>query len=144
MRIEPAPATPRQRWRALLVDDDPWMLRIMRASLSSFARVVTCLSAEEALIALDREPFDVVCTDLVMPGMNGVELLRTVERTHRATARLLVTGAEERLPSEDRGRHAVLQKPFDPAHFAALVARLAGDAEGATEQTKHAAHGGDR
>ncbi|MFO0589629.1 MAG: response regulator [Polyangiaceae bacterium] len=144
MQTDPAPATPRQKWRVLLVDDDPWMLRIMRASLSCFSRVVTCPSAEEALIALDREPFDVVCTDLVMPGMSGAELLRRVERSHRGAARLLVTGAEEHLSIEDRERHALLRKPFDPAHFASLIARLAGEVEGTLDRSKLTANGGDR
>lgn len=148
MQIEQAPATPRERWRVLLVDDDPWMLRIMRASLASFARVVTCPSAAEALRALEEEPFDVVCTDLVMPGMNGVELLASIERAHARVGRLLVTGAEEQIPPEDRTRHDVLRKPFDPSKFASIVARLASAAaawpEPPRETSKLAAQGGDR
>lgn len=145
MRIAKSPAAPRERWRVLLVDDDPWMRRIMRASLTSLAQVVECSSAEEALGAIDREPFDVVCSDLVMPGMSGAELLDRVARSHAGVGLLLVTGAEEQLTPEDRAALAVLRKPFDPDCFVSIVARLASAAAGAPGvPTKLAVHGGDR
>ncbi len=119
------------RHRVLLIDDDPWMLKIMKVALAATAGVATCTSAEQALCLLEVEPFDVVCTDLVMPGMSGAELLGAVARTHPGAGRLLVTGAADRVAPEDRARHEVLLKPFDPERFAGLVERLASAARAA-------------
>lgn len=136
------------RCRVLLVDDDPWMLRIMKVALAGTARVATCTSAEQALPVLEVEPFDVVCSDLVMPGMNGLELLDLVARTHAGAGRLLVTGAADRVAPEDWRRHEVLRKPFDPEQFAGLVERLASAARGARKSVQPpallTAHGGHR
>ena len=59
----------------LLVDDDPFLLRSLRRLLPDLHRVVLAGSAEAALLALDAQPFDVVVTDVHMPGMSGIDLL---------------------------------------------------------------------
>ena len=64
------------RHRVLLVDDDPTMLRLMSKLLSIDMEVVTCTSPLQALRVLEQRPFDVVCSDYRMPGMNGVDMLR--------------------------------------------------------------------
>lgn len=116
------------RYRVLLVDDDPWMLRIMKVSLSPIAAVVTCASGEQALRALEIEEFDVVCSDLRMPGMSGDELLRAVAAAHAMAGLLLVTGLADAAEIELDAGYEVLTKPFDPEHFAAVVDRLASGA----------------
>lgn len=122
------------QYRVLLVDDDPWMLRIMKAALSPSTGVVTATSGEQALRLLETEDFDVVCSDLVMPGMSGTDLLRAVAEDHEATGRLLVTAATDGHEPDEPADYDVLLKPFDPERFADLVDHLASEArERATE-----------
>jgi len=63
--------------RVLVVDDHPQARESMADILSRTGhRVQCCASAAEALQAVQREAFDCIVTDLKMPGMNGVNLLR--------------------------------------------------------------------
>jgi DNA-binding NtrC family response regulator len=110
--------------QVLLVDDDPWMLKIMKAALWRSALVTTCTSGESALDLLEARRFDVVCSDWRMPDMDGIELLRRVAAARPGIGCLLVTGAA-RLPPDERRPYDVLHKPFDPERFAYLVMQLA-------------------
>ncbi|MDX2017534.1 MAG: response regulator, partial [Planctomycetota bacterium] len=85
--------------RILIVDDDP----IVAESLAEFLsrdgyHAATSLNAPEALERLRRaagmaEPaWDVVLTDVSMPAMNGLELLREIQRHHFGTAVIMLTG----------------------------------------------------
>ena len=66
--------------RVLVVDDEPHMARLVTALLGDGYRVDAAPSGDVALGMLEVEAYDVVLTDLMMPGMTGVELLR---RAHR-------------------------------------------------------------
>jgi signal transduction histidine kinase/CheY-like chemotaxis protein len=81
--------------RFLVVDDDAGfralMQRLLQASFPG-AAVQLCPDGEGALALLRQEPFDVVILDLLMPGMNGVELLmRAREQGLLRSARVIVT-----------------------------------------------------
>lgn len=123
------------RLRVLLVDDDPWMLRIMKASLPG-AAVVTCTSGEEALRVLRSDVFDVVCSDLVMPGVRGEVVLHAAAEAREETGLLLVTGLSDAAGLDDEG-FEVLRKPFDPERFATLIGEL-----GERARTRGAGEGG--
>lgn len=81
--------------RVLFVDDEPILLRSMARALRGreiaweprFAG-----SGTEALLALEREPFDIVVSDVRMPGMDGVTLLGHVRDRHPHVARFALTG----------------------------------------------------
>jgi CheY-like chemotaxis protein len=115
-----------RRARILLVDDEPSMVRVL-AELLSPNEVTTAHSGREAIarIATD-EHFDVIVCDLQMndgTGMDVYEYLR--ERAPDLARRVIFTtggaftdGAREFLA---RCPQPVLEKPFDTAHFSALV-----------------------
>lgn len=72
----------------LLVDDDAEL----RSDLSRFFlqrgyQVAECGAAEEALERTDRQAFDVIILDMVMPGMSGLELLRQIKSRKRFRSR---------------------------------------------------------
>ena len=64
----------------LLVEDDPLDQRMLKANIGRSEHVdVHCASSgEEALKRLERGRWDAVMTDLMMPGMNGIELVRRI------------------------------------------------------------------
>ncbi len=109
----------------LLVDDEPAFLRGMARFLGEGPyRIETLTSAPEAVERVRRGGIDVVVSDISMPGMTGLELLRSI-RVHEADLPVvLVTG----LPALDGAREAIdygalkyLVKPVDPAQLRSTV-----------------------
>jgi DNA-binding NtrC family response regulator len=113
--------------RLLIVDDEASLLMTLVANLELEGFAV--VGAENALCALDllrREAFDLVLTDIRMPGMNGVELFRTIRSQHPEMPVILMTAfAVESLIDEAilQGAFAVLPKPFDIEHMIAVLSR---------------------
>jgi DNA-binding NtrC family response regulator len=100
----------------LLIEDDPWS----RDSLSTFFRIVECRmesaeNAMEAIEAVSRNRFDLILCEYQLPGMSGLDLLKTLGDIHPGTVRFLFTSypvqklAEEAVRS---GIHEVIRKPF--------------------------------
>ena len=82
--------------RLLVVDDEPAARQLLSLILAASAfRCTTASSGEEAVVALQREHFDAVISDLHMPGMGGMELLTEVRRRHPHTAFLVTTGVDD-------------------------------------------------
>ncbi|WP_437729539.1 response regulator [Sorangium sp. So ce861] len=119
----------RRRYRVLVVDDDERALRSIAAVLSADVDVVTCSSAEHALKLLEARRFHLVCSDFLMPGMKGDELLRRVSELSVYTSCLLVTGADEYIRSMNGSHNYVILKPFDPDRLIGIALQLSRLAE---------------
>lgn len=102
----------------LLVDDDPALLRVVTQILERGGHsVVTSSSPAEALeIAKAQGPFDVLVSDVVMPGMNGVDLARQLRDAGDVHAVILMSGyPESSVPIStmlEKDHFPLLQKPF--------------------------------
>jgi CheY-like chemotaxis protein len=101
--------------RILVVDDEP-VLRDVFADLIRGCgyHVEVAADAGEALARLRTEPFDVLATDILLPGMDGWQLIANAIHEQPMLGLVAMTGADAR---EDRERAAalgvpVLQKPF--------------------------------
>src|SRR3989304_3561118 len=67
--------------RVLVIDDEPAVLRVLGLLLERNGfRVDTVASARDALRLLEREKFDVVLSDIIMPELSGVDFLRELRR----------------------------------------------------------------
>ena len=85
---------PQARRRVLVVDDDPPILHLCRRILEGPYDVTTVTSGREALDELQRSPVDVLLLDIIMPEMDGFELLRRVRQLPRPVAHVLaMTGS---------------------------------------------------
>jgi response regulator RpfG family c-di-GMP phosphodiesterase len=102
--------------RVLLVDDEPTVCQLMNdALLRAGYECRSCSSGEEALDALKREPFDIVITDLYMPGISGMSLLQEASRVHPESAFLMATGESDARIGVEAMKHGAtdyLVKPF--------------------------------
>jgi signal transduction histidine kinase len=107
-----APSTHAGSLRVLFVEDEPALRRLgARLLEGSGHRVRTAGSAEEALALAEVEVFDVLVTDVVMPGQSGVDLARALRAKRPTLPVVLVSGytADE---LRDAPREVVLTKPF--------------------------------
>jgi DNA-binding NtrC family response regulator len=101
----------------LVVDDDPHILELLEARLSAADyRVITAREAQEALQRLEADGVDLLITDIRMPGMGGMELLREARR-HSPDLPVILLTAYGTIPDAVRaikeGAVEYLTKPFD-------------------------------
>lgn len=117
------------RPRVLIVDDDPAVRMTLAANLELEGfEILEAESGAEALELVKRESFDVLVTDIRMPGMNGIELLRALKTQKADLVAIVMTAfALERLVDEGiaEGAYTILRKPFDVGLLASLVSRAA-------------------
>ncbi len=114
--------------RVLLVDDNVSVLRfLVSAFTSSHCDVMTASTAEQALELLGDNPFDLVVSDIKMPGLSGLDLLRAIKGKQPGTPVVLITG----VPSVNsavfglrHGAYDYLPKPFSVTEVRELVQRL--------------------
>lgn len=79
----------------MVVDDEPDMCEVLGMQLSRAGYRVECISdATSAFIKLSIEPFDLVLTDLMMPGMSGTDLLRMIRKAENDIPVIVLTGRE--------------------------------------------------
>jgi DNA-binding response OmpR family regulator len=117
-RVDTLPARP----VVLVVDDDPWIRRLLRDALAGEADVADVDSGEAALAWLAEHAASAVLTDQRMGGMSGQDLLRLAREAGVSAPFALLTGMDD--SPEEPGFAAVLVKPFPLAQARALVARL--------------------
>jgi FixJ family two-component response regulator len=112
-----------------VVDDDPGILRSLQDLLESADyRVRVFASAAELINDACLAEIDCLVSDIDMPGMDGIELLRQVNVARPGLPVILITGYPEtikRLPAQDERGPRVFTKPFrGPELLAAISATL--------------------
>lgn len=97
----------------LLVDDDESTLFVLSRLLGSLGHEVdSCSNGLDALTQLKRKPYSVLLTDLVMPSMNGLDLVRAARSHDAGLFCVVITGHEAPEPSEREGA-SWLRKPLN-------------------------------
>jgi two-component system CheB/CheR fusion protein len=118
--------------RALVVDDAPDVVEMLAMLLRhSGYTVTTASSAPDALTAAQEGLFDVVVSDIGMPGMNGYELAEALRALpdYVGVPMVALTGFSmyaDRERALASGFNAFLTKPIDPTALIELIARLRG------------------
>ena len=114
--------------RILVVDDEESIRDLLRLVLTGQGySVVTASGGEEAIEYLEAQPFDLVITDLVMPTVNGVEVLRAAKRIDPTYPVIVITGypSVETVTELVRlGAGDYLTKPFNVDVVIVTVAKL--------------------
>jgi CheY-like chemotaxis protein len=112
--------------RVLLVDDDPIVLRALRRMLVGARpawEIDMAESADAALSLLQSRTYDVVVTDLHMPVLDGIGLLRRLKTEQPSLMRVVHSSHVESLTAEqaDEFAHALLSKPGRPDELVAIL-----------------------
>ncbi len=117
--------------RILVIDDDPAICLLMRKLLSRRGYdVVATADAQHGLALLEREPIDLLITDVVMPDADGFEILQSVQKKHPSLPVMVISGGNQ-LDAEYYLRVAktlraakTLRKPFRADEIYGAVAEL--------------------
>lgn len=113
----------------LFVDDETYILDSLRRCLRTMNQYWQILFADSAKVAMElmeQYHVDVVITDMVMPGCNGVELLGKVARTYPHTVRIILSGNTDQLAAlgSTEVAHQFLNKPTSAEKLRILVERI--------------------
>jgi DNA-binding NtrC family response regulator len=114
--------------RTILIVDDEDDSREMLAGLlrNQGCRIVSCRSATEALTALESGKVDLIIADLVMAGMNGIELLRELRRRGVDTGFVMVTAygeMESYIEVMNLGAVDYISKPISQVQLLQIIDR---------------------
>ena len=128
--------------RILIVDDDAVMSKALMGMVKFHLPAVivdTCESAAAALERIADTDYDAIVSDLKMPGMDGLQLIRWLRQSRPSCSILLVTGRADRELQLCRfGRltgFECMQKPLDVDQFGETVQRLTSSAYHEVENT---------
>jgi putative nucleotidyltransferase with HDIG domain len=115
--------------RIMFVDDEPRVLQGLRRMLRSMStewEMFFCEGGEEALAQLEKQPVDVVVSDIRMPKIDGVQLFGQVRQLYPDTVRIALSGqtSEEALLRTVGTVHQFLSKPCDAQVLRSTVARI--------------------
>ena len=117
--------------RILLVDDKENMLKLLARVLGEKYELSLAADGSRALAQIEAQDFDVVLTDLRMPGADGFQVLRAVKDRCPATEVVLMTGyatVQDAVQAIKQGAYDYLTKPFDPDAAGLVIDRaLQGD-----------------
>jgi DNA-binding NtrC family response regulator len=105
-----------RKMRILLIDDDEWI----RGSLQLFFEAEGCQlialeTAEEGLVALREDTYDIIIVDYKLPGQDGIEFLRQIRKAHSDAIKILITAYKsESVVSKAKklGIQGFIEKPF--------------------------------
>jgi YesN/AraC family two-component response regulator len=116
-----------QQKKILIVDDEINVCKsIRRAILSEHYAVDTALSGEEALTMQEQNGYDMLITDLMMPGISGVELLTSFKVKFPEVILIMITGyptIKTAVQAIKLGAFDYIPKPFTPDELRGLVER---------------------
>jgi putative nucleotidyltransferase with HDIG domain len=112
--------------RILIIDDEPGVLSVLTSLLERSHDCKTASSAVEAIEYLKEEAYDLVLSDIMMPGMSGLELLAEITRRSRDTVVILISGnlnIQSAIEAMRRGAFDYVTKPFNLSDVETAVAR---------------------
>lgn len=116
--------------RILIVDDSNSMRGIIRSALADGGLdVIEATNGRDALTTLDRQMVDVIITDVNMPVMDGITLVREIRRrpANRRTPVLILTtecDAEIKQAGKAAGATGWIVKPFNPQQLRQVIAKV--------------------
>ncbi len=113
--------------RILIVDDEEVSCLSLRGTLQCQGYDVICAAnGHEALSVLEKQTVDLVISDLVMPGMDGIQLMRTVKECYPGLPFIVFTAQgsiDTAVTAMKQGALDYLEKPFDPKTFEVVLQR---------------------
>src|SRR6266850_1190965 len=118
---------PRPQPRILVVDDEPHVVQIFQDLLAQRGyEVVSSTNGDDAILKVTQESFDLVLTDINLPGVDGLEVVRAAKAADKDTCVILITGYASTTTAIDalrQGAYDYITKPFDLWETAKAIER---------------------
>jgi len=109
----------------LVVDDEPAIVAVVRERLEREGFAVRAVaSGEEALAHVEADPADLIVLDVMLPGIDGFEVLRCLRSAGRTVPIILLTARDEdvdKIVGLELGADDYLAKPFNPRELSARI-----------------------
>ena len=118
--------------RLLIIDDEETLTFSLYQSFilsDDDYEVLTANSGEEALDKIKEKPFDLIVTDIFMPGISGFDILKIVKDEYPGTKVVVMTAygsSEKRDEAMELGAKFYLEKPFEIKEFKKIVMEILG------------------
>lgn len=133
--------TPTPLGRVLVVDDERTIVRFLARilALKGF-EVETATSAENAILQVVRSNFDSIISDIILPDMDGIDLLREIRINDAFVPVILMTGrptVETAAKAVEYGAYRYLTKPVLPAELLTTVSQAVNEHRSLKESTSH-------
>jgi signal transduction histidine kinase/DNA-binding response OmpR family regulator len=113
----PAGVTPASKARVLVVDDEIQVVQIFQDLLTQQGYTVeSCDNGDDAILKVTKGEFDLVLTDINLPGVDGLEVIRAAKAADKDTCVILITGYASTTTAIDalrQGAYDYITKPFD-------------------------------
>jgi two-component system response regulator (stage 0 sporulation protein F) len=113
---------------ALVVDDQAVIVRHVSRILRGLGfKAIGASCGDEALEKADEEQIDLVITDMRMPGMDGIEVLRALAKTESYSHSIIMSGWQTSVSNEDKQAlkiAAVLTKPFSATDLQSVLDKI--------------------
>jgi DNA-binding NtrC family response regulator len=129
----------------LIVDDDNNIRETLHDLLCDSHECHTADRAEQALAYLELQTYDVVLTDIAMPGLTGREILKRIQEEHPTTPVIVISGNSEAEAAKellDMGAFAFIAKPFKLEDVESTVVRAIARNQELTEAAKDSSNSG--
>jgi signal transduction histidine kinase/DNA-binding response OmpR family regulator len=118
---------PRPQPRILVVDDEPHVVQIFQDLLAQRGyEVVSSTNGDDAIVKVTSGRFDLVLTDINLPGVDGLEVVRAAKAADKDTCVILITGYASTTTAIDalrQGAYDYITKPFDLWETAKAIER---------------------
>jgi putative nucleotidyltransferase with HDIG domain len=115
-----------QKEKVLVIDDEDFILQLSRDILTKSQYIVkTASDGNEGIRLLDSDKFDLILTDIKMPNINGLEVIRHVRTSNKEIPIIIITGhgtLDIAIDSLRLGAQGFILKPFTPAELRNAVA----------------------
>ena len=126
---ESDPGSDKRQYSVLVVDDNSEVCALVESMLADTYNIYKAYDGNQAFKILEKESIDLVISDVVMPGMDGLEITRKI-KTNINTSHIPVILLTARAEIEDRieglevGADSYIPKPFHPRHLLIRVEKL--------------------
>ena len=122
-----------EQMKVIIAEDEPIVARYVKGTLESlggFAVVAVCESGEEAILQCKKESPHLLITDIKMPGINGLELIKRIKKQEREIQAVIISGFKSFAYAKEAialGVEDYITKPIDPEELNQTLLRIRED-----------------
>src|SRR3989338_6601712 len=117
---------PQTKHAVLVIDDETNMLKTYKAILKKSYEITTINNGPEALEMLKRENFSLVLLDVMMPDMNGIEVLKKIKELDKNIEVVMITGVKDikmAVQAIKLGAYDYITKPFEIEDLLSVISK---------------------